>query len=153
MNQPQLDKETLVFKIGLSGTYWGKIPQYAVLIDDKIVQKGSIKNSPDLVEYIEFEQEFEETQEFDLSIRLTNKEESDTIMDESNTHILKDLLLNIVSIEVDGIELEILKWTESVFEPDDPKRPTLKHCVNLGWNGTYKIRMSSPFYLWLLENM
>lgn len=153
MNQPLLEVETLTFKIGLSGTYWGKVPQYSILIDGATVAEGSINNRPDNTEYITFEKNFEENQEFLLSIRLNNKEDSDTILDDSNTEIVKDMLLNIDSIEIDGIELEILKWTESQFVPDNPERPILTHCVNLGWNGAYQLRMTSPFYIWLLENM
>jgi len=149
MNQLQHEVETLSFKIGLSGTYWGKIPQYSILINDIIVAEGMISNA----ELIEFDYSFIQNTEFSLSIRLNNKEDSDTILNESNTEIVKDMLLNIDSIEIDGIEIETLKWSQSKFFPDNPARPILDNCVNLGWNGTYKLNMTSPFYLWLLENM
>ena len=63
------------------------------------------------------------------------------------------MLLNIESIEIDGIELGFIKWSESIFLPTDCDRPVLKTCVNLGWNGTYRLTLASPFYLWLLEKM
>lgn len=153
MNQPRLDFESLSFKIGISGTYWGKKPQYEILINDTVVAQKEISQESKKVEYTEFKFDIEEDKEFILSIRLTNKEDSDTVLDETNTVILKDMLLNIESIEIEDIELEFLKWTLSSFVPDDPKRPKLECCVNLGWNGSYKIVIGSPFYLWLLENM
>ena len=63
------------------------------------------------------------------------------------------MLLNIDSIEIDEIDISELKWSASEFVADDPNRPTLQECVNLGWNGSYQLKFTSPFYLWLLENM
>ena len=151
MNQLQHNVESLAFKIGISGTYWGKKPQYEILINDNVLIKKEISGSNKELEYSEFNYDIEDN--FVITIRLTNKEDSDTILDETNTIILKDMLLNIESIEIEGIELEFLKWTASSFTPDDLKRPILKSCVNLGWNGSYQLPISSPFYLWLLENM
>ena len=31
--------------------------------------------------------------------------------------------------------------------------PEYKEAVNIGWNGSYKLPFSTPFYIWLLENM
>jgi len=149
MSQLLREVETLSFKIGLSGTYWGKFPQYSILIDDTIISQNSV-TEPSI---IEFQYTLTNNSDFTLSIRLNNKEDADTELNESNTEIVKDMLLNIDSIEIDGIELEILKWSKSIFVPDDKNRPILDNCVNLGWNGTYKLTISSPFYLWLLENM
>ena len=89
-------------------------------------------------------------QEYNLDIRLLNKTDSDTILNDEDK-IVKDMLLNIEHIEIDGIEIEFLKWSESVFLPDNPQRPALNGCLNLGWNGTYRLKFTSPFYLWLLE--
>lgn len=153
MNQPRLDSEVLSFKIGISGSYWGKKPQYEILINNDLQIKKEITGLSKQIEYAEFQYECEENKEFTLSIRLTNKEDTDTILDHDTGVILKDMILNIESIEIDGIELEYLKWTASNFFPDCKTRPELNSCVNLGWNGSYKITMFSPFYLWLLENM
>jgi hypothetical protein len=148
MNQQQL--ETLTFKIGLSGLYWDKAPQYSIHINNDDLVESTIDRGS--IVYHEFTYTLKSDQEFNLDIRLLNKTNADTITD-SEQNIVKDMLLNIESIEIDGIELEYLKWSESVFIPEDPTRPTLKKCVNLGWNGVYRLSMSSPFYLWLLEKM
>jgi len=152
MNQLPLNAESLTFKLGISGTYWGKKPQYEILINDDLQAKKEISGSSNQVEYTEFTYLLKENEKFSLNIRLINKDSSDTILDNANGRIIKDLLLNIESIEIDGIELEFLKWTASKFVGDDSNKPKLDCCVNLGWNGTYSIELVSPFYLWLLEN-
>ena len=142
-------KEKLHFKIGVSGSYWDKLPQFKICINEaEIVNSVATKD----IQYFEFDAEVIQEQTFTLDIWLLNKTDSDTVLDADNK-ILKDMLLNIESIEVDGIDLEFLKWSESEFMPQDSTRPVLKNCVNLGWNGFYRLSISSPFYLWLLEKM
>lgn len=142
-------KEKLHFKIGVSGSYWGESPQFKICINESEIV-NSVANRD--IQYFEFDTEVAENQTFTLDIWLLNKTDSDTVLDEGNA-IIKDMLLNIASIEVDGIELEFLKWSESEFIPQDSTRPILKNCVNLGWNGYYRLTLTSPFYLWLLEKM
>lgn len=148
MNLPQL-KDKLHFKIGVSGTYWDKRPQFKLCINDIEFVNSIATNS---VQFYEFDYEAWENQEFHLDIWLLNKTDADTIVD-SNNEIVKDMVLNIESIEIDEIELDLLKWTESKYIPVDPSKPRLDNCVNLGWNGYYRLSMTSPFYLWLLEKM
>ena len=145
--------ETLKFKIGLSGTYWDKRPAYSILIDGVEQVSNFISCEPNIVEYEEFTVDLAEDLTHTLSIRLTNKTSVDTVQNAECTEILKDMLLNIQSIEIDDIDLGNLIWKHSKFVADDPTRPTIEECVNLGWNGSYNLTFSSPFYLWLLENM
>ena len=140
--------ETLSFKIGLSGTFFNNVPAYSILVNG--VKQVSGKVSAE-TEIIEFSADIEDDQEHLLEIRLENKTNRDTVTE--NDEIVKDTLLNIDSIAIDDIELDELKWSMSEFVADDPSRPTLLRCVNLGWNGSYRLKFTSPFYLWLLENM
>lgn len=149
----QLNAETLTFKIGLSGTYWDKRPAYSILVDGVEQVSNFISGEPSIVEYEEFTLDLTEDLTHTLSIRLENKTFSDTVQNSDATEIVKDMLLNINSIEIDGVDLGVLKWSASEFVADDTARPTIKECVNLGWNGSYNLTFSSPFYLWLLENM
>lgn len=153
MNQIRPDSESLTFKIGLSGTYWGKKPQYSISLNKIKHHSSEITEPSDQVFYIEFQAECTEDSDNILEIRLENKEDSDTVQDSEKTVILKDMLLNIHSIEIDEIAMDYLMWSKSHFLPDDADRPVLNHCVNLGWNGTYTFKFTSPFYLWLLESM
>jgi hypothetical protein len=141
--------EKLKFKIGLSGTYWDKQPQWCLLVDGAVVASGVASDS---IEYVEFEQALAEGKHV-LSIALVNKTDTDTVENEDKTAIVKDMLLNIESVEIDGIDLEELIRTKSEFVGVDATRPILDNCVNLGWNGHWNLSFESPFYLWLLENM
>ena len=72
--------------------------------------------------------------------------------------IINDMLLNIKDIEIDSISLGQLVWSGEylIDEPQEYNGTTitkLDHCVNLGWNGTYVLNFSSPFYIWLLESL
>ena len=148
MSDSQPNTETLTFKIGLTGTYWDRKPKCTVLLNGE--EKAALVCDENL-QYAEFTCDLAEEQEHCLEIRLENKTNADTITE--NNEIVKDMLLNIESIEIDEIELGQVKWTLSEFVADDAKRETLKRCVNLGWNGSYRLKFTSPFYLWLLENM
>jgi hypothetical protein len=144
-------KETLKFRIGLSGTFWNKVPLFSIRIDGIELIAGFVSTKE--TAYYQFAADLEEDKQHLLEIRLENKTDSDTVLSEDNKTIIKDMLLNIDSIEIDETELEGLKWSISEFVADDPNKPVLKNCINLGWNGSYKLEFSSPFYLWLLENM
>lgn len=146
------DVEKLHFKIGLSGTYWDKKPIYSVLVNTDTVETREVSTASDEVFYVEFDRELAEGPAT-LSILLQNKDDSDVVQNEDKTAILKDLLLNIVSIEIDEIDLGNLIYSQSVFTGNDSTRPVLENCVNLGWNGTWTLTFTSPFYIWLLENI
>jgi hypothetical protein len=135
------------------------------LINDTPISSGTIQGACDQVEYIEFDYDFEVADDSNsqkLQIRLENKEDSDVVKDNYETpdfKIIKDMLLNIISVEIDGIELGNLIWSHSRFSLDRPivlnnevKKELLK-CTNLGMNGTYILEFSVPFYIWLLENL
>ena len=140
--------ETLTFKIGLSGTFFNNVPAYSILLNGIKHASGKVLAE---TKFIDFSANIEEDQEHLLEIRLENKTSRDTVTE--NGKIVKDTLLNIDSIAIDDIELGELKWSMSEFVGDDPARPTLQRCVNLGWNGSYRLKFTSPFYIWLLENM
>ena len=88
-----------------------------------------------------------------MKIILTNKTNSDTVQNADKTEIVKDMLLNIESCEIDEIDLGNLIYEKTEFVPVDPARPVLQNCINLGWNGAWCLRCTNPFYIWLLENI
>lgn len=146
--------ENLHFEIGLSGTYWDKKPQYSILVDGKVIKSGTATDS----EILTFDLELEETDHV-LSIRLENKENSDTVQDDNN-NIVNDMLLNINSMSLDNIDISNLMWTKSKYVLDTPAEikpgefiTEYASCTNLGHNGSWNFAFSSPFYLWLLENL
>jgi len=157
-----MSTEQIHFKIGLSGTYWDKKPHYTICVDDIEYANGYNTLPSGQTEYVEFGCEIAEECSHVLKIRLDNKESSDVVKDnpdETNFTIVKDMLLNLVSIDIDDIELGNLAQMCGVFKFDQPQNyPTpgateLPLCVNFGFNGTYELEFTSPFYLWLLDRI
>ena len=151
-----MSSEDLQFKIALSGTYHDKIPSYSILIDDTVIKQGQITAASDELEVIEFTTSIADG-DHSIKIRLENKESSDTIKLDA-VGIVNDMLLNIKDIEIDSISLGQLVWSGEylIDEPQEYNGVTitkLDHCVNLGWNGTYVLNFSCPFYIWLLESL
>lgn len=150
-------QESLHFKIVLSGTYWGTVPKYSIIIDDTVVESEIVKQQSNELFEVEFDRQLNEGVHC-LKIRLENKTNSDTQTDSEGT-ILNDMLLNIENIIIDDIDIGTLKWTKSEFVTDAEVtyegRPTtvIKNCVNLGFNGSYILEFTCPYYVWLLENL
>ena len=144
--------ETLHFKLGLAGTYWNKRPIYSVLVNDKIIETKEIATASEELFYVEFDADVEEGA-CKLQVRLENKDWTDTIQNEDKTAILKDMMLHIRSVEIDEISLGNFLYTKSLFVGDDPERPVLDNCIDMGWNGTWALDFEAPFYIWLLENI
>jgi hypothetical protein len=170
--------EELHFKIVLSGTYWTKKPEFEILFDNQLMLGGTI-NAPSSSRGIvtldgdsihqtpEYQESIQETFEFScnvapgehmLGIRLTNKAPGDTrgFVPGGWT---RDLLLHIEKITINEVDLHNLIYSESKYQLDQPHELNgnsvefLKNCVSLGFNGTYQLPISSPFYIWLLERL
>jgi hypothetical protein len=158
------EKETLNFKIGLSGTSDKKQTEFKISINGNTLVHSKLTKPVNETEYFEFAHDISEGDNT-LEISLLNKGFGDTVLG-ADGNIVNDMLLNIDSIEIDEIDLGSLKWTLSSYEPLYPERyraeakkrseelsSSVKNCVNLGWNGTWKLPFTSPFYIWLLENI
>jgi len=144
--------EKLHFKITLGGTYWHKVPEYSILVDDTEIVRALVKNPSGEVETIEFDLELAETDHM-LKIRLENKTNDDTVENADKTAIVKDMLLNIKKITIDEVDLDSILVFKTQFRADDPDRPVLTRCVDLGWNGAWELPFACPFYIWLLETI
>jgi hypothetical protein len=148
-----MSEETLNFYVELTGTHWGKLPQFSVWIDDQVAIQSEISKEPHIVEFQRRLSEGPHT----LKIRLENKDNSDTVKDETG-EIVKDMLLNIKDIRINDVSLGHILWL-SDYTLDHPQEyqgktiTKLDNCVNLGWNGTYTLNFNSPFYIWLLEKL
>ncbi len=158
------DKETLHFKIGLSGSSELKHPKFKISVNGTEFVDTELKNDANQTEYFEFDALVNDGDN-SLIIEFVNKSDRDTILD-SNGNIVEDLLLNIDCIEIDEIDLGSLIWTSSEYYPYYPEKykikmsqegknldESLKNCVNLGWNGRWVLPFGSPFYIWLLEKL
>jgi hypothetical protein len=148
-----MQQENLTFKISLTGTYWDHRPQFSVWFDDHVVIQSEIASKAEQI--VSFERRVDEGAH-ELKIRLENKTNSDTVTE--NGQVVKDMLLNIDDITIDDISLGNLLWSAEYIldRPQEYQGKTIDHldgCVNLGWNGTYVLKFTSPFYIWLLEKL
>jgi hypothetical protein len=148
-----MQEENLKIDISLTGTYWDKKPQFSVWLDDHVVTQSEISSTAEQI--VSFERKVDEGSH-KLKIRLENKNNSDTVVE--NSEVVKDMLLNINDITIDNISLGNLLWSAEYIldKPQLYKGQTIDHldgCVNLGWNGTYVLKFTSPFYIWLLEKL
>ena len=148
-----MQEEKLNFTIDLSGTYWDRRPQFSVWLDDHVVIQSEIASSAEQI--VNFDRRVDEGPH-ELKIRLENKTINDTVL--SNGEIIKDMLLNINDITIDDISIGSLIW-DAEYILDTPQIyngaevTSMNGCVNLGWNGTYVLKFTSPFYVWLLEKL
>jgi hypothetical protein len=148
-----MQEENLSFKISLTGTFWDRRPQFSVWLDDHVVIQSELASSAEQI--VSFERRVDEGQH-ELKIRLENKTNADTNI--RNDEVVDDMLLNIDDITIDDISLGNLLWSAE-YIPDEKQIyqgkeiDHLDGCVNLGWNGTYVLKFTSPFYIWLLEKL
>jgi hypothetical protein len=169
-----IDAELLKFKITLSGTYWDRRPEFDILIDDQVVHSDAISCpssgrglhgsntllpvDPDHAQVIEFQHELNPGEHV-LGIRFKNKTQDQTTGFVKQHVWLRDMLLTVENITIDDIDLQHLIYSQSEYVLDQPQIKdgksvaALNNCVCLGWNGTYNIRILSPFYMWLLEKL
>ena len=90
-----------------------------------------------------------------LGVRLKNKTAEDTRGFNADGSYALDMLLNIEAIKIDGVDLQQLIHEESEYTLDNEHQGTSKltRCTSLGHNGTYRLKITSPFYIWLLERL
>ena len=156
--------EKLKFKLELYATMWDKPPVANIKINKKSYFNKEITGTNDKPTIIEFEHELEESKSYNLIIDRSGKSKNQTVVNEKGD-ILHDQLLHIKSIEIDEIDIGSLVY-EGVYKPEYPepwatqqakagnKLPeTLKNVSQMGHNGTWTLSFTSPFYMWLLENL
>ena len=155
--------EKLKFKLELYATMWNKPPIANIKINEKSYFNKEITSTEDKPTIIEFEHELEEGKAYNLIIDRSGKNKKETIVKDEK--ITKDQSLHIKSIEIDEIDIGALVY-EGVYKPEYPepwasqqaeagnKLPkTLKNVTQMGHNGTWTFTFTSPFYMWLLDNL
>ena len=155
--------EKLKYKLELYSEFWDKAPIAEVLVNDKSYWSGEITSSKDEPTVIEFTHESEENKEVNLVIKRSNKDKHQTKIEDSK--FVKDQLLFIKSINIDEIEIGNMVY-EGVYRPEylpewaEQQRKagvdlpeTQKNVTCMGHNGVWTFTFSSPFYMWLLENL
>jgi len=156
--------ETLKFRIQLYATMWDKPPVAEIKLNSKSYFKSEITSTEQDPTVIEFEAELTEESEYNLIIERSGKGKNQTVINEKGD-ILKDQLLHIKGIEIDEIDIGALVY-EGVYTPEYPEpwatqqresgndlKDSFKNVTHMGFNGEWKFTFSSPFYMWLLENL
>ena len=156
--------EKLKFKLELYATMWDRPPHAEILINDKSHFTSDITGTEEKPDVIEFEHEFTEGEKSELIIKRSGKIKGQTVINK-NGDVLKDQLLHIKSIEIDEIDLGALVY-EGVYTPEYPEpwaaqqresgaklQESFKNVTAMGHNGTWQFKFTSPFYMWLLENL
>ena len=156
--------EKLKFKLELYATMWDRPPHAEIIVGDKSYFKGDITGTEEKPDLIEFEAELEEGKDSSLVIKRTNKGKNQTVVNEKGD-ILKDQLLHTKYVEIDNIDIGGLIY-EGVYTPKYPEpwatqqkdagielQESFKNVTQMGHDGEWKFAFSSPFYMWLLENL
>ena len=156
--------EKLKFKLELYSTMWDKPPYAEILIDHDVQFKGAITGTENKPDVIEFEYEMKSEQQYNLIINRSGKGRNQTIINEKGD-ILKDQLLHIKSINIDEIDIGALVF-DGVYTPTYPEpwatqqresgndlKDSFKNVTSMGFDGEWKFSFTSPFYMWLLENL
>jgi hypothetical protein len=91
----------------------------------------------------------------ELKIIMQGKTIDHTSVD-SQGNILKDALISVTNMQVDGIDIGPLFHKLAQYQHDfnGTQPPTQENFfAHMGCNGTLSLQFSTPMYLWLLENM
>ena len=90
-----------------------------------------------------------------LEFVMTGKTVEHTVVDDQGA-IISDAMLEINNIMIDDIDMDLLLNDKSKYAHDfNGTQPAVedKFYSNMGCNGTVTFEFTTPFYLWLLENM
>ena len=152
--------------IKLKGTYWDKKPEYKIFIDDQLLKHDFIQAESGVVEAHTFNFDLPESDspQHKITVELLNKTDDQTVKDQYedpvNFTIVKDMLLEVTALEIDGLHLGDLLFSESVYKVNHPVSHSglnevtdIRHCTCMGWNGKYVFTFESPFYAWLIDRM
>jgi hypothetical protein len=143
---------------------WDKPPHAEIIIGGTKHFAGAITGTEEKPDVIEFTHELTEGDTYEMVIHRSGKTAKQTVVNEKGD-LLKDQLLHIKNIEIDEIDIGALVF-EGVYRPEYPEpwftqqrelgheQPeTLKNVTCMGHNGTWTFKFTSPFYMWLLENL
>jgi len=156
--------EKLKFKLELYATMWDKPPHAEILVDGKSYFDSDISSTEDKPTLIEFEVEIEEDKKCDLIINRSGKSVNQTVVNDKGD-LLKDQLLHIKRIEIDEIDLGALvftglytpkypePWATQMAESGRELKESFTNVSQMGHDGEWKFTFSTPFYMWLLENL
>ena len=144
-----MDKITITFD--LTSSDYAAALGFEVLLDDVSLLSIDHVNEPTPVSLEILDNEGEHEFKFVMK----NKTSEHTVID-ANGNITKDAMLSIANIAFDDIKLGQVFVEQSVYHHsfNGSQAPIEdKFYGDMGCNGHVSLGFTTPFYLWLLENM
>ena len=160
----QLKLETVNFKIELFGTGWNDAyPECIVSVNDIEKWRGNVVENT----LVDINVDVEDDCENEISIKYLNRDIGHDVIRDAQGTIIKNKQIEISSMSVDDIELDYYNILFSLgctnytdihyyenfkLDPDEFPLVQNKNTV-LGAEGTWSLKFTTPFYIWLLENL
>lgn len=105
---------------------------------------------------VEFDIEVEENTKNVLTVEYTNKDPINDVVVQGED-IIKDKRVEIKNITINDIELNFFAFdtedTLSYESLDGEQKHTGWWASKLSWNGRTTLKFTTPFYIWVLENI
>jgi hypothetical protein len=124
---------------------------FEVLLNDTVVFATDHVTQPTTVKF----DIADDDGEHELKFVLKNKTQDHTVVDE-NSNIISDAVLSIANAALDEIKLGHMFFEQLHYYHDTNGSQLFaehKFFGVMGCNGYVSLKFSTPFYLWLLENM
>ena len=145
--------ETVEVKFTLEPTWFDNAPKIKVAINNNILLDTQLEEKLDFKKAVELN----EDDSHQLTFTLYDKTNDDTVVKDGV--IEKDTLIKISNIELEDTDLtSMLSLNKELFYYEHDTNGTAqleKHTLydTLGCNGTATINFTTPFHIWLLENL
>jgi len=151
--------EKIKFTIELYSTMWDKAPIVEIRINNSIkIGKTKIVSTELNPQQFVIEHELEEGKKCDLVLDRMGKSQDQVVIDEKGD-IIKDQLLHIKSIKIDGMDIGPLIY-DGVYTPRYPEpwatkqkqkgklQQSFTYATEMGHNGTWQFTFTPPFRPW-----
>ena len=146
--------ETVEVKFTLEPTWFNNAPKIKVAINNNILLDTQLEEKLDFKQTVELS----EDNSHQLTFTLYDKTNNDTEILEDGT-IKQDTLINLLQLQLNDVDLtDTMSLNKDVFYYEHDSNGTAqleKHTLYniLGCNGTATINFTTPFHVWLLENL
>lgn len=145
-----MEKSTVPISFNIDSSDYTIPLKLTVLLDGVEIYNNQISQKVEFSSSIS-----EEGAEHELQLVMSGKTADHTKIDEQG-NILKDAMLSCCDFYVDGIDISKLFFAMATYSHNfngNGNQVEEKFYGNLGCNGSVSFKFTTPFYLWLLENM
>lgn len=140
--------ETIKFKAVIDSEYFNNPPHLRIHLDNDVLADFPVTEET----VIEKELTVNDEQQYKLNFTLHDKSKYDTVLEDGE--IVKDTVVKIKNVELDDIDItSILSVNQDNFYYIHEDGTKDVFYDTMGINGTSTIEFTTPFYVWLLENL